>query len=224
MRNGHIETKTRLWWRWLASCVVGWFLGFLVGFIFAGSFEGIIGTGPVQGALGYTALGLFVGAGLGFMQWRILRQHLAGVASWIAASAVGLGIAGGVGYSVAVLILGYSEDIVSVSAVLGWTITAGIGGVIAGLWQQRVLTRDGNDSHGWMLTSTLGWALSFAAFGTAAIVSDRVLRPVLPGIEGVDFFVALIVGGVVLGAVTATAACKILGDRLPGSLDKPAHV
>ena len=76
MRSGHIETSRRFWWLWAAGCVGGWFLGFLIGFIFAGSFDGVVASGPVQSAGGYMALGLFVGSGSGLrpaqLVWALL--------------------------------------------------------------------------------------------------------------------------------------------------------
>jgi hypothetical protein len=205
-------TTWRFWCRWIWGCFIGWFLGFFVGFVVAESLEGLMARGPAQSTLAYALLGIFVGTGVGLVQWRLLRQRLSNAALWVAASAFGMGIAGSVGYGAAVLVFGYSEsleDIDSTAAVLSWTMVAACGGLIVGLIQRQVLIGSREDLNRWVLASTLGWSLSFAAFGAtgAMLITTDSISPVL---GAVAFFLGLIAGGVILGAVTATTAGKLL--------------
>lgn len=216
------------WWRWISGCLIGWFLGFLIGFVVAGSFGGVVTHGPVPSTIAYLGLGIAVGTGVGLMQWRLLRSRFSGGVSWVVTNGLGMGLAGGVGYGAAVLIFGYSEgleDPLNAPAILGWTLVAACGGLIAGLLQRRILIRQvpAQKADHWVLASTLGWGLSFTAFGTIGAVGFRVIVPVMPGAGALIFFAALIAGGLTLGLVTASTAGELLGSRWARSVDGPAH-
>lgn len=225
MRIENSGIGPNFWWRWISACLIGWFLGFFFGFVIAGSLESVMASGPLQSTLAYLVLGIFIGTGVGLMQWRLVRQRLSGIGLWVVASAAGMGMAGGLGYGAAVLIFGYSvelDELGTVTGALGWAVIAACGGVIAGLLQRRVLTRHGVEAGRWVLVSGLGWALSFAACGIISAVLFRI-EPITPVLGSVAFFVCLISGGAVLGAVTATTAREFLGKRQVRPSDESPH-
>jgi hypothetical protein len=90
--------------------------------------------------LAYFILGAILGATVGLAQWLVLRRRVSGTGWWVLASAAGIGLAGGVGYGIAVLMFGYSEgleDLGSFPALLGW-----LGGLTAAAIT-RLLTQHG---------------------------------------------------------------------------------
>jgi hypothetical protein len=173
----------------------------------AGAFEPMLGKGPLQSVAGYSLLGLCLGAGVGLMQWLILRKRIAGTGSWVLAGAIGMCVAGGAGYGVAVLIFGYSEgleDLGSGAAVMGWMLAAAFGGTVAGLLQRGALSRHLRRPDWWVPASAVGWALSIAAFGSMGVLGTRLVAEGDPVGAG-WFFAGLIAGGLVLGVVTGAA-------------------
>ncbi len=226
MRIENSGVGPKFWRRWISTCLIGWFLGFFLGFVAAGSFQGVIERGPLQSMFAYLVLGVFIGTGVGLMQWRLVRQRLSGIGSWVVPSAVGMGMAGGLGYGAAILIFGYSEELDelgTVTGALGWGVIAACGGAIVGLLQRRVLTRHGIEAGRWVLVSALGWAMSFAACGITNTVI-RGIEPITPDLGLVAFFLGLIAGGAVLGAITATTAGELLGKRETRSFNESTHV
>jgi len=205
------------WLRWTVMTSAGWFVGFFGGFTLASAFEPIVGNGPVQATGAYALLGVCLGAGVGWMQWLALRRHIAGSGSWIWASAVGMGVAGGAGYGVAVLLFGYSEgleDLASAAGVVGWMLAAAFGGTVTGLLQRRVLAPHLRKPGWWVPASTFGWLLSIAAFGSMGVLGSSFVAESSPVGAG-WFFAGLIAGGVVLGVVTGGALVRLLSDGLP---------
>jgi hypothetical protein len=199
------------WLRWTLMTSAGWFVGFFGGFVLAGAFEPIVGTGPMQSLAAYAWLGGCLGAGVGLMQWLILRKSIAGIGAWILASAIGMGLAGGAGYGVAVLIFGYSEgleDLGSAAAVAGWMLAAGFGGIVTGLLQQRVLSRHLRNAGWWVPASAVAWALSIAAFGSMGVLGTY-LAPEASPVGAGWFFAGLIAGGLVLGAASGGAIARL---------------
>ncbi len=228
MRTEHSGSGGHFWWRWISGCLIGWFLGFLLGFVVAGSFGGVVTNGPVPSTLAYLGLGIAVGMGVGLLQWRLLRSRFSGGVWWVVTSGVGLGLAGGIGYGAAVLIFGYSEgleDPLNAPAILAWTLVAALGGLIAGLLQRRILIRQvpAQKANRWVLASTLGWALSFTAFAGVGAIGFKALVPAVPAAGALIFLVALVAGGLALGTVTAITAGDLLGRRHARSVDGPAH-
>ena len=193
--------------RWTLLTSAGWFAGFFGGFVLAGAFEPILGTGPLQSVAGYALLGLCLGAGVGLMQWLVLRTRIAGTGSWVLAGAIGMCVAGGAGYGIAVLIFGYSEsleDLGSGAAVAGWVLAAAFGGAVTGLLQRGVLSRHLRRPDWWVPASAAGWALSIAAFGSMGVMGTHFVAEGAPVVAG-WFFAGLIAGGLVLGVVTGAA-------------------
>jgi hypothetical protein len=204
--------------RWTLVTGAGWFAGFFAGFVLAGALEPIVGRGPAQSVVAYGILGAFLGAGVGLLQWLILRSRFAGSGAWVWAGAIGMGLAGNAGYGIAVLIFGYSEgleDLGSATAVAGWMLAAAFGGVVTGLLQRRVLSRHRRGAGWWVPATAAGWTLSIAAFGSVGVLGTR-LAPAGSPVGAGWFFLGLIAGGLVLGVATGTAIGRLLSLK-PGA-------
>lgn len=204
------------WLKWSMASLVGWFAGFLLGFVIASGFEPMPGTGPIQSTFGYLVLGACLGSGVGLMQWLILRRKIARTGSWILAGTVGMAVAGGTGYGAVVLIFGYSEGLEglgSVASAVGWMIVGAFGGAVTGIMQWRVLRRHVQGAGWWVPASTLGWALSFAANGLINVLGILTQSQTWPASSALWFLSGLIVGGLVLGSVTGGAIVWLLKQR-----------
>jgi hypothetical protein len=199
------------WLRWALMTGVGWFVGFFGGFVIAGALEPIVGSGPIQSVVAYAWLGSCLGAGVGLMQWLVLRRSIAGTAAWIGASAVGMGLAGGAGYGVAVLLFGYSEeleDLSSATSVAGWMLAAAFGGIVTGVLQRRVLSPHLPNAGRWVAASAVTWALSIAALGSMGLLATY-LAPEASPVGAGWFFAGLIAGGLVLGASSGGVMARL---------------
>ena len=200
--------------RWALMTSAGWFAGFFMGFVLAGAFEPVVGRGPAQSTGAYLFLGTFLGAGVGLMQWLVLRKTISECGAWIPASAIGIGLAGGVGYGVAVLLFGYSEGLVdlgSAAGVAGWMIAVAFGGIVTGLLQQRVLSLHVRRAGLWVPASAFSWALSIAAFGSMGVLGTRFVSEASPVGAG-WFFAGLIAGGMVLGVASGAAIARLFSS------------
>jgi len=124
----------RFWLWWVLASTVGWFLGFLVGFIGGHAVEEILPS------YGNAAIGAGLGAGVGIMQWLILRRQVSRAGWWVLASIVGLAVAPVVGTAVA-LAGGYSITPESFGVLVGWIVVAAVGGAMAGIMQWLILRR-----------------------------------------------------------------------------------
>lgn len=212
----HSDSDRRFFRLWVGGTTIGWLAGFIVGLNVASSLEPLIGTGPVQGVLAYSVLGAFLGLAVGLIQWQVLRRRVSRSGAWVAASAAGLGIAGGAGYGLAVLIFGYSqdlEDLGSLAAIVGWTLVTASGGAIIGLLQRRVLRSQVRRAGSWVVASTVGWGLSTAAMGTVVVASFEIVGDPNPG--PLRVLGALVAAGIVLGVTTGAAIVRRLNEPSP---------
>jgi hypothetical protein len=169
---------------WLLASFAGWLLG-LVLILTAALLGDMLGFGGSQ-----FIIGAGMGTGIGYMQGRIL-QHLSGAAGpWLWASLMGMGAP------------------FLVSDLLTWAglpfplpLSVGAGGLLAGFLQRRILASLTPRANWWIPASFAGWIL---AAGMVAISS--VLTGVLAGFYGTLInLVLILLGGVVLGAVTGGA-------------------
>lgn len=151
-----IAKRARLGWGfwllWVLASTVGWYSGFYVG---------IFGTLAVEAILpnyGGAVLWAGLGAGVGILQWFVLRWRVSRSGWWVLASILGLAVAAVLGTAVA-LARGYS--------IMPWSpaVVAGVGGAMAGIMQWFVLRRQVSRAGWWVLASTVGWAVSMEATG-----------------------------------------------------------
>jgi len=190
--GGQIGLRFGVWWTFLT--IAGFAVGFPAGFI--------------AGELGLGNPGIeIVSAGVvGFMQWLALRQVLRGTGFWALANAAGFLVAAGV-HAAACYIWKLPDDMgISIGAIV-WASAFVLGGVLAGLLQQRILKSHVQNSGWWVPASAAGWGLAIT--GTAAWFF------LLPPIKSHSFVLVLLrnlviptaLGASILGIITA---CTII--------------
>lgn len=176
----------RLLKRWIRATLFGWLLGFLlvIAMVIIG---GMIGMGEFQ-----FPVGVGMGAGVGYMQGRIVRQWLGGIGYWVTASVVGLGV----------------PFVLSDLAVFVWDgfayslpLCVSVGGLLAGLLQRRLLRTRFHRANWWILASVAGWVAAVAPI----LALDSMNAPrgpwsvlVFPGVMFLGAFVCSYVTGKVL--------------------------
>ena len=185
---------------WVFLSAIGWYIGFVMGFLAGFAPIELIGHTPLGEGLAACVSGILIGAVVGIFQWVILRERVPGAGRWVWASIVGLAVAGGV-VGPLLLVGGGNADFGSLAAVL----VVALGGAVTGMLQRPVLRGQVSRSGWWVLASTVGWGLGMAVTGAgmnALAVGD------FCGLMG--FF-----GGAVLGAVTGGALFWLLRQPVP---------
>jgi len=176
------------WLLWVLASAVGLLAGSFVGFLGGYGVEEILpnygGAGMVTG----------VGAGVGILQWLVLRPRVSRSGWWVLASILGLAVAGFV--STAVALAGAYE------IPLGFAVFGFVGGAMAGLMQWFVLRRQVSRAGWWVLASTVSWAV-------VGLVAEGMIRRLL------TFGVGLAGGVVGLGGVTGLALVWLLRQPIP---------
>lgn len=177
--------------RWIRASALGWLLGFVL-LLPLLILPGAIGLGDLQ-----SSLGLGIGAGVGFLQGRLLGDR---GRAWTLRTALGLALPfavvdvaqrvdPGIPYSLA-------------SCVLAGGLVVGLlqAGLVAGTLPGRLL---------WVVTSTLGWGLA----ASTVRVADGLTR--IPGPVGAARYLAVVLsGGLLLGLVQAVVIARVPRRRL----------
>ena len=192
------------WFQWVLASTVGYFVGWLMGFVLYYVPGGLI-AGELGRLLQYFMLGAALGFGVSLMQWLILRRRVTKAGRWVLASTASFAVAGGGGYGAAAVIFGFSEGMegfLSSAEFLGWTVIVALGGAVTGILQWLVLRAQISRAGWWVLASTVGWGLSMAVMGAFTVV-------------GADPALGLPVGGAVQGAVTGGALVWLLRQPVP---------
>lgn len=181
--------------QWTRLTWAGWVLG--VPCIIALALMGeAIGIGGAQ-----FLVGTGMGAGVGFMQGRALKNVLQAFAPWFWSCMAGLGAP----FLVTDIAKALGRDLP-----YSLYIYVALGGLLAGIWQWRLLRSRFHHAGWWVLASTLGWSL---AAGAAALANAQPLR----GIWGALLFLAITAGGgLILGAVTGMALVRLLREKTHG--------
>lgn len=171
---------------WVQSTFLGWILGFILTSVLAGGFD-LIGIENVQ-----FVLGVGMGAGVGFMQWLMFRRVFLIHKKWIWFSTLGLTIP-----FLFFDLLNFLSDFTL--GVYFLPLSTGLGGIIIGLLQFRIIDAISRKGKLWIVASTLGW---FSAALTASSI-DYI------NWAGANMIIILC-GGVVLGIITGMFLRKIL--------------
>jgi len=174
---------------WIQATTVGWFLGLLLLF-------GLILLWSPFGNDAQFMVGIGLGAGVGYMQSRLMRGWIRGAHRWTLASTLGQGslfvvhdVARGVDvpfpYSAPLYVL--------------------VGAFLTGVWQASMLSAISPRARWWPVGSILGWALPAASIllddsGKAGVVGDAV------GLA------AIFLGGAMVGAGSGGVLRWILGS------------
>ena len=178
---------------WVFLSAIGWYIGFVMGFLAGFAPIELIGHTPLGEGLATCVWAIVLGAVVGIAQWVVLRERVPGAGRWVWASIAGLAVAGGVGG--AVVVAGANADWGSLAAVL----VVALGGAVTGILQWLVLRSQVSRAGWWVLASTVGWALGVLVAST-----------IPPGNNETGPLWALAVTGAVLGVVTGGALVWLL--------------
>ena len=182
--------------QWIIASFIGWLAGAVLVVLTSGSFDAI----GLEGFQFY--IGISMGAGVGFFQWRKLPHERIG-SEWIWSTMFGMGIP----FLLFDLIkhftgFSFGENYLPVCIT--------IGAVLTSVWQTQILKRNDTAAQSWVWICLAGWILA----SWTVISIDYVKLFIHHNL--VLFFINLtliISGGAVLGAVTGPALIKILFQR-----------
>ena len=183
--------------KWVTATFLGWLIGFTLIVVLAVILD-TIGIGNVQFFVG-TGMGL----GVGFMQWRILKRFFNGDKKWIWYAVLGLTIPF-LFFDIISLLFSYSSGSYFIP------LSTGLGGLIAGLLQFRILRTYYPKAKFWIYASFLGWVSA----ALTVVIMDFISLLNIANWIGFSINITLILGGgVVLGLITGLFLRNILRER-----------
>jgi len=173
------QTERRMYMRWVRATSLGWLVGFGLMIVLAIAWD-IIGGGA------QFMVGVGMGAGVGYLQGRVVGEWIESVRAWLLASIIGMG---------APFVLWDIGAATGMDFPFSLPLSVVMGGLLVGVLQRRVLRPHSDRANWWVPVCTVGWALpaGLIAFGDADVVPD------LGGILSIS---GMLLGGVILGAVT----------------------
>lgn len=157
-----------LWLLWVVASSIGMLIGFVAGFLLTGlvveallgeSAEVVLGDEGAAFSIALTIVFSAAGAGLGFLQWLVLRRHVPITGKWVLASALG--------FAVLAALFGALSDVVS--EVVNEIVHNSLGGAVAGTLQWRILRPHVARAGWWIPASTLGFV---AAGGVSYVLAS----------------------------------------------------
>jgi hypothetical protein len=183
-------------WLWWVLASAG---GGAAGFAAADALLGFMSAALQRVIAEVVIFGLIV-AGLGTMQWLVLRNLFSQAGWWVVASTVGGAIVG-VGAA-------FLSSEIEASLIIAY----GLSGIILGMLQWIVLRRQTSRAWLWILASPLGWAIAVPTVGFL----DQMGQDVAPRMsETVGLILAFGLMGAVVGFVTGGVLVWML--RKPNS-------
>src|SRR5690349_17833965 len=178
--------------RWIKATFLGWIVGVLLIVLLSS----LLDSFDIEGMQFY--LGVGMGAGVAFFQWRVLRKFIPLDTRWIWFSVSGMGIP----FVIMDFLMptpGSQKLVISIS----------VCALVTGIIQYFLLKQSSPKSQIWIPANFLGWTL--AAFCVLAIDYTMEMRDVIPPLIGAIINLLLILGsGVVLGATTGIVLKRIL--------------
>jgi hypothetical protein len=156
-----------------------------------------VGIGGVQ-----FLVGAGMGAGIGWMQGRVIRGVIHKSTPWIWSSILGLA----------------APFLVSdVSKTAGWNIPYSLmvcvvlGGIIAGVWQALILRPHFRSAGWWAPATAAGWTI---AARTAYVADSWTRSHSIRGFKGLFVYLGIVAaGGLILGLITGFCLAWMTGGR-----------
>jgi hypothetical protein len=176
--------------RWIGATTLGWLLGLLLLVALATAWNGATG-GEAQWMVGVS-----MGAGVGFLQARALRSWLPRPRRWLVASTVGMGIP---------FLLWDTGSLLGIRGVFSLPSCILLGGLLAGILQERLLRSRFPRSLLWIPTSIVAWGVpvTFVVLGQPSV---HLFLTVLS-------IVTLFLGGLLLGSVSGKVLAWVLASH-----------
>lgn len=183
--------------RWVLATMGGWLLGIVMVAFLGGALEGI-------GIGGQFPLGIFMGMGVGYAQWRVARRWFGATHRWIWMSIVGM-----TAPLLVTDIFGMWWRAWSVADnVMAILLATAAGGALAGWLQRRCLESRSVRGNLWVVMCGVGWAV--AAGVTLLVMVPRHPESALDLCRNLG---ALPLGGAVLGATTAAGLVWVMKEE-----------
>jgi hypothetical protein len=165
--------------RWVKATTLGWLLGFGLVVILAIAWDQVGGSAQFM-------VGVGMGAGVGFMQARVLGEWVEPTRRWIWVTTIGMGLP---------FLLWDLAGAVGMEAFFSLPVSMVVGGLLVGVLQSILLRSRVNRTSWWIPVNLVGWGLPAAAIalGDSGFLSG-------PG--ALISIGAMFFGGSILGAVT----------------------
>lgn len=170
--------KRSLFQTWIRATTVGWLIGFVLVIVLA-MFWDMFGGGA------QFMVGIGMGAGVGYMQARVVKIWTGGIQPWLWTSVIGMGVP--FAFWDIATVTGMEVHLSLPAYVL-------LGGLLAGILQQRLLRPKFQRTFWWIPACVLGWGLPA---GIIALANSG-LSPVFK----ISSTIVMFFGGLLLGAVT----------------------
>jgi hypothetical protein len=156
---------------------------------------------------GQFAIGLGMGATVGFLQWRQARRSFGATSAWFWASAVGMTCP----FALCDLV-GYGPD--------GWALIAptALGALLVGLGQHRLFGIRGVRTYCWVPASVIAWALAAATSLAILAIPDYATSGLLQWLRP---FLAFGSGGIVLSLITGSVLVWLFRPSPDSPLQPP---
>jgi len=129
--------------KWIKATFWGWLLGVVL-LIFLSSILDALGIEHMQ-----FYIGISMGAGVGFAQWRLLKKYMAMSAQWCYFAMLGMGLP----FLLFDFLLNYSSA-------FKLPLSVAIGGLLVGILQFRFLKGSIANAAVWIYASVIGWTLA----------------------------------------------------------------
>ena len=168
--------------RWIKATTLGWLLGFVLVVILAMLWD-LLGGGA------QFMVGIGMGAGVGFMQARVLDNSMGIGRRWMLVTTLGMGIP---------FLLWDVATRTGLSIPVSLPLCVLTGSLLVGIPQSLLLRTRLLHTSRWIVASIIGWGLPV---GLVALSDSGVLS----GVGTILSLGAMFLGGVVLGAVTGKA-------------------
>ena len=184
--------EQKFFWKWVRLSGAGWMLG--IPFVAALALLGeAVGIGGIQ-----VLVGLGMGAGMGWMQGRLMHGVLQQFWPWFWSCVVGLGVP----FLAVDMVKLASRDFpfYPYSCVV-------LSGLLVSIWQYVLLRARFQNAGWWIAGSLLGWSLAAGLVGFAdALLRSHSIR----GISGALLYLGCLAGGgFLLGLVTGLILIRL---------------
>lgn len=180
--------------KWIKATAIGWLSGIILVLLLAMVFEGM-GIHSMQ-----FFMGIGMGAGVGFMQWHVLRKILAINKNWILAAVTGM--------SVPFLLFDLLQIFAGVKLGPDYILySVSIAALLTGILQSLILKKFTPAANLWVAANIMGWIAA-----TLTFLSINYTKQVFSN-NLVIFFVniaVMLAGGFVFGFITWMFLKKIL--------------
>ena len=189
MRTEPGQEERSLFSRWVRATTLGWLLGFGLIIVLAIAWDMIGGGAQFM-------VGVGMGAGVGYVQGRLVGKFIDKPRPWLWASVLGMGTP---------FLLWDISAVIGAESVFSLPISVLVGGLFVGILQWRLLRPHSDRAAWWVPACVAGWGLPALAIA----LNDL---HVLPDPWGELLSIgAMFFGGVVLGVVTGKALSWVLG-------------